>query len=414
MRSNVVALPAPPKVVRPRLTAVALKAAKPESAPYELRSDRCPGLMLRVERSGNMTYWVQVERSKRVKLGNAKIMTMAQAEDTARRVLVDPAAYAKSRHKASTLEEFVDDHYEPWVKAHRKTATATLARLKASFERKFYRQRLEDITLTALERWRTDRINGGTAKATVNRDLVALSAVLTKAVEWEALEANPLHKLKPLKVTSKKVRFLSPEEEARLRAALVARDDALRQRRDNGNAWREARDLPPMPERGTYGDHLTPMVLLSINTGLRQGEVFHLTWSDVDLGRKLLTVRADVAKSGKLRHVNLNTEATRVLTTWKAATKGKTGLVFPGKEGKPFTDVKKAWATLLADAEIEDFRWHDIRHHFASRFVMTGGDLNTLRELLGHADIKMVLRYAHLSSEHKATAIERISGGVQP
>lgn len=53
-----------------------------------------------------------------------------------------------------------------------------------------------------------------------------------------------------------------------------------------------------------------------------------------------------------------------------------------------------------------------MRHHFASRFVMAGGDLNTLREFLGHADIKMVLRYAHLSSEHKAAAIERIAGGV--
>ena len=405
-------MPAPARKERPRLTAASLKAAKPESSPYELRSDKVPGLVARCEPSGTMNYWVLVSRGKRIKLGSTRVLTMAQAEDTARRVLVDPEAYAKSKHKSATLEEFIEDHYEPWAKAHRKTADATVARLKASFEKKFYRLRLDDVTLPSLERWRTDRINGGTAKATVNRDLVALSAVLTKAVEWGALEVNPLHKLKPLKVTSKKVRFLSAEEEARLRAALIARDADLRERRESGNAWRTARDLPLMPEKGIYGDHLTPMVLLSINAGLRQGEVFNLTWDDVDLGRKLLTVRADIAKSGKLRHVNLNSEAARVLTEWQSATKAKAGLVFPGKKGNPFTDVKKAWATLLSDAKIADFRWHDMRHHFASRFVMTGGDLNTLRELLGHADIKMVLRYAHLSSEHKAAAIERISGGV--
>ena len=412
MRSNVVPLPRSTRKIRPRLTSGTLKTAKPEPTPYELRSDKVPGLLARCEPSGAMNYWVQVARGRRIKLGSTRVLTLAHAEETSRRVLVDPEAYAKAKHKSADLESFIDDHYKPWVQAHRKTADATLARLKASFEKKFFRQRIEDIALPGLERWRTDRINTGTAKATVNRDLVALSAVLTKAVEWGALDANPLHKLKKLKVTTKKVRFLSPEEETRLRAALAARDGAMRARRESGNVWRAARDLPLMPEKGHYGDHLTPMVLLSINAGLRQGEVFNLTWADVDLAHRLLTVRADVAKSGKLRHVNLNSEATSVLTDWKAATKGKVGLVFPGKGSKPFTDVKTAWAVLLDAAGIEDFRWHDLRHHFASRFVMTGGDLNTLRELLGHSDIKMSLRYAHLSSEHKATAIERISGGV--
>lgn len=401
-----------PRALRPRLTAASLKSAKPEPTPYELRSDKCPGLLLRVEPSGTTTFWAQIMRGKRARLGNAKVMTLAQAEETARRVLVDPAAYEKEKHRASTLEDFIDDHYKAWATAHRKTAVATLARLKASFGKKFYGQRLNEITLPALERWRTDRINSGTSKATVNRDMVALSAVFTKAVEWNAIEVHPLRRMKQLKVTNKVVRFLSPDEEVRLRASLTKRDEILRQRRESGNAWRAARDVPLMPERGAYGDHLTPMTLLSVNTGLRQGEVFNLKWTDVDLERKLLTVRAEVSKSGKLRVVNLNSEAARVLTAWQESKGGSKGLVFPGPNGNPFVDVKKAWANLLADAEIEDFRWHDLRHHFASRFVMTGGDLNTLRELLGHADIKMVLRYAHLSSEHKATAIERISGGA--
>jgi site-specific recombinase XerD len=74
----------------------------------------------------------------------------------------------------------------------------------------------------------------------------------------------------------------------------------------------------------------------------------------------------------------------------------------------PFKDPKRAWGELLAAAKIYDFRFHDLRHQFASVLVMSGSDLNTVRELLGHADIKMTLRYSHLAHEHKAAAVERM------
>jgi integrase len=401
----------PERKDRPRLTGATLRAAKPEETPYELRSERCPGLLLRVQPSGAQTYWVQVGRGKRTKLGDAKVLALDQAVDRARRVLVDPAAYAKEKHKAATLESFIDDHYKPWALAHLKTADDTLRRLKSSFGKKFYAKRLDEIRLPDVERWRTDAINAGLAKATVNRNLVALRSVLSKAVEWNALDAHPLRGFKPLQVANEKTRFLSPQEEQRLRTALAERDANMRQARDSANEWRAARERPVMPKRGTYADHLTPMTLLSLNTGMRRGEVFNLLWEDVDFKHKLLAVRADVAKSGKLRHINLNKEAMGVLAEWQKTSGGKTGLVFPGKNGGPFVDVKNSFGGLLTAAKINGFRWHDLRHHFASRFVMAGGDLNTLRELLGHADIKMVLRYAHLSSEHKAAAVERISGG---
>lgn len=96
-----------------------------------------------------------------------------------------------------------------------------------------------------------------------------------------------------------------------------------------------------------------------------------------------------------------------MLRRWKLNWGTRT-LVFESKNRQPFDNVKKAWRRVLADAKIDAFRWHDLRHHFASRLVMEGVDLNTVRELLGHADIKMTLRYAHLASEHKAAAVAKL------
>lgn len=93
---------------------------------------------------------------------------------------------------------------------------------------------------------------------------------------------------------------------------------------------------------------------------------------------------------------------------WKHINKCE-GLVFQSiKTGTAFSHVKKSWARVLEKAKIKNFRWHDMRHHFASKLVMAGVDLNTVRELLGHSDIKMTLRYAHLAPEHEANAVAKL------
>ena len=93
---------------------------------------------------------------------------------------------------------------------------------------------------------------------------------------------------------------------------------------------------------------------------------------------------------------------------WQKQTKGE-GIIFPNsKTGAPLKDIKKAWSGILKGAEIQDFRFHDLRHSFASKLVMAGIDLNTVRELMCHSDIKMTLVYAHLSPGHKENAIDRV------
>jgi integrase len=113
------------------------------------------------------------------------------------------------------------------------------------------------------------------------------------------------------------VRYLTHEEECRFRAALTERDGRRRQARESANAWRRERGYERWPEYGTFTDHLTPLVLLALNTGLRRGELFQLRWQDVQLKARLLTVRGAGAKSSQTRHLPLNSEAVRLLELWK-------------------------------------------------------------------------------------------------
>jgi integrase len=141
---------------------------------------------------------------------------------------------------------------------------------------------------------------------------------------------------------------------------------------------------------------------------LGESQLLLLQWENVDFKNTILTIIGETAKSTKTRHIPLNSIALKLLKNWRNDNNVSIGLVFLNdKTGAPFTDVKKAWLGILKKAKIAKFRWHDMRHHFASKLVMASVDLNTVRELLGHADIKMTLRYAHLAPEHKATAVLR-------
>jgi len=392
-----------------------INAIKSKDKPYEIRDTGLKGLLLRIQPSGVMTYYVEFKRGKRVKIGRADAITPFQARELARCVLSevyqgnDPTD-KKHLAQALTYIHFLEETYRPWLLLNLRTGEATFDRLKKSFP-ELHALKLYEINHFLIEKWRSRRQKDGMKPASINRELADLRACLSRAVQWELLEKHPLEKLKSCRLdNNSKPRYLSIDEEKCLRQKLDEREHTLLEGRESGNKWRAERGYPLYAslKHFAYADYLKPAVLLSLNTGLRRGELFGLKWSDVDFEQQLLTVAADVAKTGKTRHIPLNQEALKILRQWKIQDGLKSLYVFAGRTGGPFHDLRKSWDGVLRKAEIKDFRWHDLRHTFASKLVMAGVDLNTVRELLGHTDYKMTLRYAHLAPEHKAAAVSKL------
>lgn len=386
-----------------------IEKASAQAKPYELRDVQVRGLLLRVQPSGHKAWICEWTRGKRRTLGAFAHLTLDQARTVATQTVAEfvqtglPAIAARKATNC-TLRDFIDERYAQWAAANLKSGQGSVDRIRSLFPDALSMQ-LADITPSYIDGWLARRTAGSAvSRVTAARDIAALRSALSKAAEWKLVESHPLEDLRQKNTESRKViRYLSADEERRLRAALVDRDVAAVRARGSANQWRSIRNRPQLGElpANGYADHLTPIVLVAMNTGLRRGELLSLLWTDIDLDRALVTVRAEHAKSGRQRHVPLNAEAFSVLTRWKLQS-GSSQQVFAPK------DVKTAWTRLLAKAKIEAFRFHDLRHHFASRLVMAGVDLNTVRELLGHADIKMTLRYAHLAPEHLAAAVNKL------
>ena len=155
------------------------------------------------------------------------------------------------------------------------------------------------------------------------------------------------------------------------------------------------------------------LVLLALHTGLRKTEQFSLQWRDIDFQQGQIRVRE--SKSGKGRVVAMNKTVTELLKQLSKVRLINNQYVFPGEiSGARRSDLPKYWEDYLKQAGIDNFHWHDLRHTFASRLVMAGVDLYSVKELLGHHDFKMTQRYAHLSPGHLKAAVGVLDVEVTP
>jgi integrase len=236
-------------------------------------------------------------------------------------------------------------------------------------------KRLTDIAPFDLERYRRTRKQAGKSDATINRELAFLRHVYSMAVTWGKAAENPVKKVRFAREDNGRVRMLSPEEEVQLLA--------------------------------NCGPQLKPLVIAALHTGFRASELLSLTWDEVDFRRHVVTVRAAYAKNGESRSVPMNKVLTEILRDVRMVALA-TEQVFCNLRGKPYRSFRTAFERAVRIAGLVDFTFHDLRHTFASRLVMRGVDLPTVKDLLGHKTIAMTLRYTHLSSDHKQRAVSTL------
>lgn len=382
------------------------------------------GFHARISQSGRITYYLYYRlngQQYNYKIGVHGDITPVQARDIAKLRSADVAIgkdiqEQRKEAKAETkrryhlrLDRFLDENYFPFLDARNsKTSNKIIKEIKSAF-REFLESDIDKLTPFQMEKWRNRKAKAGLSPSTINYYLNSLKGALSRAVDWGVIEKHDLNKVKSIKKDNTVVRYLTPQEEAQLLNAVQIRNEDAITNRKSANEFREARgyELLPSLENVRFIDHVEPILILAMHTGMRRGEILSLKWENVDFDNKVLTITSENSKSKRIRYIPLNSKAFDALSKWKQQTEYKV-YVFESSPGIPFKDIKKGFSALLKLADIEEFRFHDLRHHFASKLVMAGVDLNTVRELLGHSDMKMTLRYAHLAPEHKAEAVNLI------
>jgi integrase len=194
----------------------------------------------------------------------------------------------------------------------------------------------------------------------------------TMAVEWGYVKASPAKSVKKFKEPPGRLRYLKPDEVNTLLAQC--------------------------------SEHLRRLVVTAINTGMRRGELFNLKWPQVDLTNRKITVVN--TKNNESRVIPVNQTLYDELFSLSRKPQGE--YVFYSRYGRPFKDAKEGFVAAVKRAGIGDFRFHDLRHTFASHLVMQGVGLRTVQQVMGHKDIKMTMRYSHLSPEYVQEAMERL------
>ena len=327
-------------------------------------------------------YWIEFydehKKIRRQRIGTRR--SLAEVTLAKRKVEVAEGKFLDKKKKPKQVKfKALAKDYTKWAELNNKTPDRKIRVLNGllpDFGEKF----VSKITTWQIQNYLHGRKNRKqpTKKikpATINREISLLKHIFSKAIEWKLLEENPAKPIKKLRENNKRVRFLSMEEITALLAACKG--------------------------------YLSNIVLVALNTGMRKGEIFSLRMQDIDLDREMIHISD--SKNNETRDIPANKTLQIILMPLIDKTKDPQDYIFFNpKTKKPYDDVKKSFKTALKKAGIENFTFHDLRHTFASHLVMNGVDLMTIKELLGHKDIKMTMRYAHLSPNHKRLAVQKL------
>lgn len=326
--------------------------------------------------SGSGIWWVRYHdedgREHRERVGPkglaAKVYQKRKTEVAERRFF--PEAI---RRREVGVGEMIDD-YLGRVK-DKLRSYKECARAGASWKKVLRGKTLRQVLPGDIERYVASRVRA-VAPATINRELAFLKRLYNVAINDGLIDTNPVKRVKFFKENNRRVRWLSDEEEKRLRKAIGAK------------RW--------------------PVVAFALQTGFRRSNQFALRWTEVNFEAGIVTARNP--KSGEDYAVPM-TETLRTLLR-DFPSRLKSAWVFVNAVGTGPIDAQnfrnQVFLPALTKAKIDGFRWHDLRHTFGSRLAMAGVDLVTIQQLMGHKTLEMTLRYAHLSPEHRLNAIRRL------
>jgi len=270
---------------------------------------------------------------------------------------------------AEMMDKYLSEHAS--LKASARSFKGYAKRMAAFFGN----HTLVEITPSLINEYKIQRRNDGVKPATINRELATMKKAFNLAVkEWEWVRDNPVSKVSMEKENNKRDRWLMEGEESRLLEAC--------------EPW------------------LRELVVFALNTGMRLSEILGLTWKGVDLFRKTLTVFK--SKNGEKRTIPMNATVFEMLKDKAKVGSIKVDLVFPSQACTIIDkcSVGKAFRNTAGKAKVEDFRFHDLRHTFATRLAQAGKDLYKVQSLLGHKSPSMTQRYAHHYPESLRDAVE--------
>jgi len=280
------------------------------------------------------------------------------------------------QQKNIAFDEMADLFLEKYSRVNKKSWKTSdwvyLRRLKPYFGK----YELSKITVEMIEEYKAERLSTGIKKCSVNREVSCLRKIFNVAIAWGYTGSNPV----------RKVKFFSEKENIRERVLTDGEEERL------------LAVVPP---------HIKPIILVALNTGMRKGEDFNLRWQNVDIERKQISIKE--SKSGRERKIPTNSVLFSLLNALKSQNGSSEYLFTNPATGKPYTDITRSFNTACRKAGVEDLRFHDLRHTFATRLVRRGVDLVIIKELMGHASIVTTQRYLHSQADVKLQAVEALT-----
>ena len=331
--------------------------------------------------------WMVDMTVERKRIRQREFRTKYEAEQFRAKVLSDKQ-YRKfqigKKEDPTIFRDFADEYLENHTE-HKKSANSECCNMKRLVH--FFGDiELSRFTLDAMKlvnEYKQKRRNSISVRGdkvsttTLNRELALLKNMLSKAEEYRKIDFNPL--------LNKRIMYKEQHREN------VLPKDELQRMVDSADS--------PLKE----------IILVALNTGMRKGEILNLEWGQVDLDNNSITTES---KTGMIRKIPMNEKLFELLSQLSMKRNNRKYVFENPQTGKPFTDIKTAWYGLLRRLKIENFRFHDLRHCFATYALMEGADLVSIQNILGHTDIRTTSRYAKALMSMKQKAVNGFQIGA--